>query len=317
MNTAFGATEHLVPHLHPALAVVGIPVQPRLIGRHRQHHLENGPGAEGGQRPVDQRGIVGLHAAEQIVRVKVRAAYAGQQFAGGGIHHKDTAPRQVQVRDRLAGPLYIGVQGQLHSLGGAGGIGLQGRLGSRHQGPLGRGGAGDRQPVPRPGQDLLIGQFQPGDPDPVPVEIPQQVGGDRDRQCSFGAPVGVDPLRGQILFHLDKERGDAVAVFIQFRLRRKGHIGEKPGIAGIPRDAQRIPARHRPGKGTPGVVVEISPLLRQCRHTGALPSGAGRIQGVGADPVDPAQRHRRQHRKRAAQSRHPTQTHPYRPPAWA
>ena len=54
MGTAQRAAVGLVRHLDGAGAVMGKPVQPRLVGRRRQNHLEHRPGTEGGEGPVDQ-----------------------------------------------------------------------------------------------------------------------------------------------------------------------------------------------------------------------------------------------------------------------
>ena len=79
------------------------------------------------------------------------------------------------------------------------------------------------------------------------IQVADQVTGDGGWQITPGIRHHEHAVCGQILFHFNQKRGDAVAAGIQLGLLGKRHKGKQCGIAGIPRYAERVPPRSNAG----------------------------------------------------------------------
>ena len=233
--------------LDTAGAVIGEPVQPLGIGCRSQHHLEHRTRAESGQTAVNEGGIIGADAGGDIIGVKFRHTGAGQNLPAAHLHDDDAAFAHILGGNRFAGTLDVGIQREGNGCVGTAGGGLHLRRGARQQIPAGSGGAKHGLGVPRRGQKIIIGLFQPGHTVAVPIQVADQVTGDGGWQIAPGIRHHEHAVCGQIIFHFNQKRGDAVTAGIQLGLLGKRHKGKQCGIAGIPRYAERVPPRSNAG----------------------------------------------------------------------
>ena len=81
----------------------------------------------------------------------------------------------------------------------------------------------------------------------IPIQVADQVTGDGGWQIAPGIRHHEHAVCGQIIFHFNQKRGDAVAAGIQLGLLGKRHKGKQCGIAVIPRYAERVPPRSNAG----------------------------------------------------------------------
>ena len=116
----------------------------------------------------------------------------------------------------------------------------------------------------------------------------------RNRKITTGTLVGIDPLRRQVLVHLDEKGRGGIAPFVQFRLFGIGNIGKQRGVTGVPRDAQRIPTGIMSGQQSPGSVIKITTLPGQCSGLGGLGPGILCVGCIRTDPLHTAQHNTKQ-----------------------
>ena len=301
-----GAAENLSIHLAPAgtgVDKISLPCFQRSCGQHRLEHRAHRIAPK---RPLHQRAALSFQTGRNVFRVIVRQADAGPDLCGVRLQHQNTAALHGLLCHCLRRLLDLPGESQLHPCRPAV-VFLQLRFSPQFS--LCVDGAAQGVPFPAAGQQGVKGRFQSGGPFSLAIPAADQLDGQRRvRIPTFHRPAQ-DSQRRDIPVHFQQKGGRRIPLPVEFRLPGGIGIREQPGIAVLPRDAERHPSGGQPGQALAAAIVEVAPPGGQGQGHCTLGRRPGRIHRVGADPEQPADHHRKPEDQRPVQSQHPPAGH--------